>query len=306
MGNLVTGGAGFIGSAIVDKLVENGEKTIIVDNLSRGTRDNLNAEAQFYEIDITNTENLKNVFCKYDINCVYHQAAQADAALAMNEPAFDAKSNILGTVNLLEMCVECDVDKIVYASSAAVYGTPAELPLQENHPLAPESPYGASKLTPEHYLKIYKEQYDLDYTALRYANVYGPRQFAGGEGGVIAIFINRILQGEPPIIYGDGQQTRDFIYVEDIARANLAAMESIGSGIFNISCCQQTSLLELVEKLKKIADKDFGVKYDEPRKGDIRHSCLSNKKAKERLDWQPQYNLEAGLKQTVEYYKTSI
>ncbi|SDM32122.1 NAD-dependent epimerase/dehydratase family protein [Halarsenatibacter silvermanii] len=303
MANLVTGGAGFIGANIVDKLIKNGEKTIVVDNLSRGSRENLNDEAEFYEIDIRDQQVLKNVFRKHEIEYVYHQAAQADAVLAQEEPAFDAETNIVGSLNILEMCVEYDVKKVVYASSAAVYGTPTELPLQEEHLAAPESPYGVSKLTLEYYLEIYKEQYDLDYAALRYANVYGPRQFAEGEGGVIAIFITRALNGSPLIVYGDGKQTRDFIYVDDVAEANLKAMTSNTNGVYNISCGKQTSLLKIISLLEDIFDKKLKTSYEAPRSGDIKHSCLNNNKAKNQLDWVPNFNLKKGLENTVKYYK---
>ena len=312
MSILVTGGAGFIGSTIVDKLINNesydfaegitAENIVVVDDLSRGSKDNLPEGVRVYKVDINSSE-LEEVFKENDIRYVFHQAAQADVGKAIRDPLFDAETNIKGTLRLLENCREYRVKKVVYASSAAVYGKPVELPVTEEHPVAPESPYGASKQTPEHYLNIYHQLHGLDYAALRYANVYGPRQFAEGEGGVIAIFINKLLAGEIPVIYGDGKQTRDFVYSGDIAAANLAAMASYENGIFNVSRCEQTSLLDLVAVLRDVFGDDFEVEFNNPRPGDIKDSYLDNSKARAELGWEPEMSLEEGLKKTVEYYE---
>lgn len=299
---LVTGGAGFIGSHIVDELVKEGAEVVVVDNLSTGCRENVNLKATFYEVDIRDEE-LKNVFKKEDIDYVIHQAAQIDVQKSIQKPTFDAQNNIGGTINLLEACREYEIKKIIYASSAAVYGTPEYLGIDEDHPVNPISIYGISKHTPEHYIKTYRQLYDLDYTILRYANVYGPRQDPKGEGGVISIFVDAMLQGERPTIFGDGKQTRDFIYVKDIAQANLAALKQADNEVLNISCHDQTSINELVTEMNHILDTDLKPKYEAERPGDIRHSYLTNHKAIKALDWQPEYDLEAGLRATLTYYQ---
>ena len=298
---LVTGGAGFIGSHIVDKLIEDNHQVIVIDNFSTGKKENLNEQAQVFNLDIR--DDLTSVFAKFEIEYVIHQAAQIDIQKSIAAPDFDSDVNVTGTVNLLNYCVEYDVEKIVYASSAAVYGQPEYLGIDEKHPVNPISFYGVSKHTPEHYLKVFNELYDLDYTILRYANAYGIRQDPKGEGGVISIFVDKFLSGENPTIFGDGEQTRDFVYVDDIAAANLAAMNNGSEEIINISCNQQTSVNQLVDLMNDIVDTDLEANYEAERAGDIRHSYLINDKAKEVLDWEPQYSLEEGLKETFDYYK---
>ncbi|GAB6099387.1 GDP-mannose 4,6-dehydratase [Halanaerocella petrolearia] len=298
---LVTGGAGFIGSHIVDQLIDRGDKVIVLDNLSTGKKENLNKKAEFHKLDIR--DDLTEVFEQYNIDYVIHQAAQIDIQRSLKEPAFDSDINITGTVNLLEYCQQYDIQKVVYASSAAVYGQPEYLGIDEKHPVDPISYYGISKHTPEHYLKVFSQLYDLDYTILRYANAYGIRQDPKGEGGVISIFVDKLLNSEKPIIFGDGKQTRDFIYVADIARANLAALEAGSEEIINISCNRQTSVNQLVETMNQVADTNLDPVYQEAREGDIKHSYLVNDKAKEVLDWEPEYTLQDGLKETFKYYK---
>ncbi|WP_434565310.1 SDR family oxidoreductase [Thermoanaerobacterium thermosaccharolyticum] len=302
MNILVTGGAGFIGSNIVDLLIDNGYDVIIVDNLSTGKKENINKKARFYNVDITDND-LYKVFEDEKIDFVIHHAAQIDIQRSINDPVFDAKANIIGTINLLECCRKFDVKKIVYASSAAVYGDPEYLGVDEKHRVNPISYYGISKHTPEHYIKVYNELYGLKYTILRYANVYGIRQDPKGEGGVISIFIDKMLKGERPVIYGDGNQTRDFIYVKDVAKANLLALEKGDNEIINISTNRSTTINELVEIMNKFMEEPQKPIYKEPRKGDIVHSYLDNKKAKDVLGWKPDYELEDGLKETIEYYR---
>ncbi|MBM7558072.1 SDR family oxidoreductase [Halanaerobacter jeridensis] len=298
---LVTGGAGFIGSHIVDQLIENNHQVVVVDNFSTGKEENLNEQAEVFDLDIR--DDLTTVFSKFDIEYVIHQAAQIDIQKSIAAPDFDSDVNVTGTVNLLNYCTEYDVKKVVYASSAAVYGQPEYLGIDEEHLVNPISFYGVSKHTPEHYLKVFSELYDLDYTILRYANAYGIRQDPKGEGGVISIFVDKFLSGENPTIFGDGEQTRDFVYVDDIAAANLAAMDNGSEEIINISCNQQTSVNQLVDLMNDIVDTDLEANYEEERAGDIRYSYLINDKAKEVLDWEPQYSLEEGLKETFDYYK---
>ncbi|MDK2814139.1 MAG: UDP-glucose 4-epimerase [Thermoanaerobacter sp.] len=232
---------------------------------------------------------------------VIHQAAQINVQKSIDNPVFDAKVNILGTVNLLECCRKSGVKKIVYASSAAVYGNPEYLPIDEEHRINPISYYGISKHTAEHYFEVYRQLYGLKYTILRYANVYGIRQDPKGEGGVISIFIDKMLKRERPIIFGDGNQTRDFVYVKDVAKANLLALEKGDNEVVNISTGKPTSINELVEIMKKIMNTSSEPIYTEPQKGDIVHSYLDNKKALDVLGWRPEYSLEEGLKETIEW-----
>lgn len=300
---LVTGGAGFIGSNIVDCLVEQGYQTVIVDNLSQGKAENINQGAIFYQVDISSPL-INKVFKKEGITHVIHHAAQIDVQQSLEDPLFDIKNNIIGTVNLLECCRKYNVKKIIYPSSAAVYGEPDYLPLNECHPLKAISPYGISKHTPEHYLRSYQELYDLDYTIFRYANVYGPRQDPKGEGGVISVFVGKMLAGERPIIFGDGKQSRDFIYVRDIVEANLKALSEAGGEILNISSKTQVTVNELYQLINKILASDLEPVYQKERKGDIRHSYLDNSRARAVLEWEPLYDLSSGLKETLAYYRS--
>jgi UDP-glucose 4-epimerase len=298
---LVTGGAGFIGSNIVDALIEKDYQVIVADNLSSGKKENLNQQAKFYEVDIQ-TDALAEVFAENEITHAIHHAAQIDVQHSIEDPLFDAQNNILGTIKLLENCREYGVEKIIYASSAAVYGEPEYLPIDEKHPIKAMSPYGISKHTPEHYIKMYSELYNLKYTIFRYANVYGPRQDPKGEGGVVSIFVDLMLDQKRPHIFGDGQQTRDFIHVYDIVEANISALTKGDNTLMNISTASRDSVNDLVDNLNQISDYRLDPIYEEARSGDILHSSLANAKAKEILDWSPDYDFKSGLKQTVEYY----
>lgn len=299
---LVSGGAGFIGSNLVDVLVSEGHQVSVVDNLSTGRFENLNPGANFYKVDITSPE-LFEVIDREKPEIVFHLAAQIDIQQSLRNPVFDAGVNILGTVNLLEACRNTNVKKVIYSSSAAVYGEPLYLGVDEKHPVDPMSYYGISKHVPEHYLKVYAQLYGLDYTVLRYANAYGPRQIAKGEGGVIAIFIDRLLEGNAPMIFGDGEQTRDFIFVQDIVNANLKAAQAGSGEILNVSCAYQTTVNELYKMIKSRMNTDLEPIYQDARKGDILHSYLENKRTKEVLGWEPVHSLEQGLGITIEYYR---
>lgn len=298
---LVTGGAGFIGSNIVDGLIKEGHKAIVVDNLSTGKKENLNKKAEFYQLDIRDQE-LEKVFEENNITHVIHHAAQIDVQHSIKDPLFDAQNNILGTINVLEMAKKYEVEKIIYASSAAVYGEPDYLPVDEEHSIKAMSPYGITKHTPEHYIKMYSELYDLKYTIFRYSNVYGPRQDPKGEGGVVSIFVDKMLDEKRPVIFGDGEQTRDFIHVYDIVKANLLALEKGDNTLVNVSAESRDSVNDLVNYLNEILPYSLEAINEEARKGDILHSSLANSKAKELLGWTPDYDLRAGLEQTVEYY----
>ncbi len=298
---LVTGGAGFIGSHIVDKLIDNNYEVVVVDNLSTGNINNINPTAKFYNLDILHPD-FETVFIEEHPYIVIHHAAQIDIQTSLKNPAFDAEVNILGTIRLLDYCTKYKVQKIIYASSAAVYGDPRYLGVDEKHPVAPISFYGVSKHTPEHYIKVFCHLTNMSYTILRYANVYGPRQDPKGEGGVVSIFTDKLLNNQAPVIFGDGEQTRDFIYVKDIATANLQALKRGNNEIMNISCNTQTTVNKLFSAMQKIVGKGTKPVFKDPRPGDIIHSYLDNTKAKKLLEWNPKFDLHEGLKETIEYY----
>ncbi|MGE4274386.1 MAG: NAD-dependent epimerase/dehydratase family protein [Desulfitobacterium sp.] len=299
---LVTGGAGFIGSHIVDCLIRDKYEVLVVDNLSTGKEENINTSSVFYRVDILDYASLEAVFQLEHPNYVIHQAAQINVHNSILNPSSDAATNILGTINLLRCCVKFHVEKIVYASSAAVYGNPAYLGIDEEHPLRPLSFYGVSKLTPEQYLKSFSDLFQLKYTILRYANVYGIRQDPKGEGGVVSIFTDRLLQRKQPVIFGDGTQTRDFIYVEDVALANLAALHLGDGQIFNISTNQATEVIKLLERMNEICGTEIKPVYLEAKPGEIKTCYLNNNKARQLLSWKPDFSLTEGLELTLDYY----
>jgi len=297
MAILVTGGAGFIGSHIVDALISEGYHIVVFDDLSTGKKEHVNKNAKFYKAGLN--DRLEEIFRKERIDIVVHQAAQINIRKSLSNPILDADVNIKGTLNLLECCKE--VEKFIYASSGgAVYGEPRYLPVDEEHPVAPLSPYGVSKYIAEKYLQVYKEIYDLDYVALRYGNVYGPRQSGEGEAGVVAIFANKILHSERPTINGDGTQTRDFVYVTDVARANLLAMEK-GKNVYNIATGKETSVNEIFDMIKKILNTSIKPEHAPPIKGEVRRIYLNIEKAKKELGWKPEVELEEGIEKLLEY-----
>jgi UDP-glucose 4-epimerase len=298
---LVTGGAGFIGSNIVDILIENGHEVCIIDNLSHSKRNNINDKAKLYKMDIRD-KNVVRVFSVEKPEILIHHAAQISVTNSINDPCNDASINIIGSLNLLEAAKETKVKKIIYPTSAAIFGEPDYLPIDENHPLNMNCGYGVSKHTVEHYLKIYKAIYGIDYISLIYSNVYGPRQDTGGEGGVVAIFCEKILSGIRPVIYGSGNQTRDFVYVKDVAKANLAAMNSKKTGVFNVCNGNRLSINELFNKINFLLNKDVEPIYEQERTGEIRHSCMSYKKISNEIGWEPDFDIHKGLEETLNYY----
>ncbi len=300
---LVTGGAGFIGSHIVDACIERGYRTAVLDNLSTGKRKHVHAEAELLEGDIADERFVLDCVGRLKPDVVIHLAAQIDVQTSLKRPGFDASVNVVGTVNVLEACVRHGVRKLIYPSSAAVYGVPQRLPIDEEHPVAPISFYGISKHTPEHYLSVYADLYGLDYTVLRYANVYGIRQDPKGEGGVVSIFTEKLLRGETPVIFGDGLQTRDFIYVADVAAANLAALERGSRSVLNIGSNEATTVYALLERMCEAAGVELRMRHEPERKGDIRHSMLSNTRARAELGWEPIVPLREGLQRTIDYYR---
>jgi len=301
MNILVTGGAGFIGSNIVDGLIDKGHAVIIADNLSTGRRENLNRKAVFVEVDIRERE-LDHVFVRHHIEIIIHLAAQIDVRKSVDNPRFDADINVMGGLNLLDCAFRHRVKKIIYSSTGgAIYGEPTYLPSDENHPIRPLCAYGVSKHVLEHYIEYYSDLYGIDYTILRYANVYGPRQDPLGEAGVVAIFTGKMLAGERPIIFGDGGQTRDFVYVGDVVQANLAALHQGSREIFNIGTGEETSVNKLYNVMKELLDFREDAVYGEKRAGEVYRIYLDIKKAKNRLGWEPSTSFHDGLKTTIEF-----
>lgn len=295
---LVTGGAGFIGSHIVDKLIEENHQVVVVDDLSIGIQENLHPNSRFVKMDIR-CSCLNDIVAQEKFDMVIHQAAQTMVSTSIENPFFDCDVNILGTINLLEACRKHHVKRIIFSSSAAVYGNEISLPVEETNSLNPTSFYGLSKLAVEKYFELYHNFFGLEYVVLRYANVYGERQADSGEGGVISIFTQKVQNGETVYINGDGGQTRDFIYVGDVASANIRALLTPYSNrVYNISTQMETSINTLLELLANISGITVERKYLSPRPGDIYRSSLSNQSARKYLRWHPITNLTNGLVRT--------
>ena len=299
----VTGGAGFIGSHLVDRLIEDGHTVQVIDNLYTGNKEFVHSKAQFIELDIRDPK-LYSVLEEFRPDYIFHEAAQTEVSTSMSDPMLDCDINLMGLINLLNAAVKLDVKKFLMPSSAAVYGNLDTLPLNEEMIGNPSSFYGLTKLTTEQYLRIYHEAFGLPYLCYRYSNVFGPRQGNGGEGGVISIFAKAIVQDSPIIIYGDGKQTRDFIYVDDVVEANILGMQHQVTGIYNVSTGISSSVNLLVDEFRNISGKDIEVVYDKPRLGDIRDSVLATDKSEKELLFTAKYNLHDGLIKTYEYFKT--
>lgn len=295
---LVTGGAGFIGSHTVERLLVEGCSVTVLDNLSSGLRTNVPEGVRFIQMDIIDKA-LYTVLEDEAFDGVIHLAGQTMVPVSLDKPKFDCQVNIMGTVNLLEACRRTGVKRIVFASTAAVYGDVAEVPVQEEATKSPQSFYGLSKLTVEQYLHMYQQVHGVEYVALRYANVYGERQGDGGEGGVVSIFTRKVAQGEALMVHGDGNQTRDFIYAGDIAAANYQALvTTTPNAVCNVGTQQETSVNELICLLEAAAGHSIAVTYVAPREGDIYRSCLANNRAQEVLDWKPKVSFAEGLEGT--------
>jgi UDP-glucose 4-epimerase len=305
---LVTGGAGFIGSHVVDAYIEAGHEVVILDNLVSGKKENINSQAKFVEGDITLKEVIEGVFHKCGpFDAVNHLAAQKSVTESVKDPIFDAQTNIIGSLNIFECARQNKVKKIIFSSTGgALYGDGVEIPTSEDAKIAPLSPYGISKYTVENYLRFYQE-FGIKTAILRYANVYGPRQDPHGEAGVVAIFSQKVLNNEPIIIFGSGEQTRDFVYVKDVIKANLLAIETNESFICNIGTGQETSVNLLANQLKNIAQNEglnvSEIIYKDARLGELQRSVLNITRAKEILNWQPEISFENGIKETMESFK---
>lgn len=300
---LVTGGAGFIGSHLVDALLAAGHETITIDNLVTGERDNIHPDVHFYEADIRDTDAVNALFARERPEVLIHEAAQLDVRRSVADPGYDADVNIVGTLRLLQAGLENGLQKVLFASSGgAIYGNTAVMPTPETNPTAPISPYGVSKLSIEHYLHYYHEVHGLPYVALRYSNVYGPRQNPHGEAGVISIFAERLLRGEAATIYGDGENTRDYVYVSDVVSANLAALASDKVGAYNVGTGIETTVNTIFRQINTLTEAGAEERHGEAKAGEQRRSCLSTAKARADFGWQPQMGLAEGLTRTVEFF----
>jgi UDP-glucose 4-epimerase len=306
---LVTGGAGFIGSHIVDQYITAGHEVTIIDNLweeGGGKEANINPKASIFRIDITDEAALERVFNQVRPEVVNHHAAQHSVAISTRDPLLDARVNVLGLLNVLTNCTRVSTKKIIFASSGASYGTAGHLPVDEETPQQPESPYGITKMVAEHYLRYWHDTNGLKYTALRYGNVYGPRQDPNGEAGVIAIFARRILAHEPVRIDWDGDQRKDYIYVGDVAQANLLALDHGDNDIFCIGTGKGTSVNELYHALTKLIGYQVEIVRAPKRPGDIYLTYFNCSKAERLLGWKPQVTLEEGMRATVQFFRLEV
>ena len=306
MNILVTGGAGFIGSHVVDALVGDGNRVVVVDNLSSGRHENINRGAVFHKADITE-ERIDGIFADERPEMVVHLAAQINVRASVDDPVKDAGINVMGSLNLLQCSVRHDVRRFVFASSGgAVYGEQGVFPAPETHPTRPMSPYGITKRTVEHYLSFYNDVHGLSYAALRYSNVYGPRQDPYGEAGVVAIFTVKMLAGQTPVINGDGLQTRDYVYVGDVVRANLLALKSGFNGCLNVGTGLETSVAELYGVIARETGYEGGKMHGPKKAGEQMRSVVDNRLIRAELGWAPETPLDEGLRRTVEHFRKKV
>lgn len=303
---LVTGGAGFVGSHLVDKLIEKGYRVVVLDNLSTGDRKNVNKKAKFYEIDVTDPK-IESIFKKEKPDFVFHFAAHIEARESVEEPIQDAKTNILGSLNVLDRCRRYEVKKIFFASSGGeIYGDAKQIPTPETYPPRPMSPYGAAKLAVEKYLDVYRQLFGLPYVSLRYGNIYGPRQNPKGEAGVIAIFTGKMLNGGQPLIHGTGRQTKDYIFIDDAIKATMLCFKKGFTGCINVATGRETSVMEIFRKIKKLTGSKAKEKHIPLPPCGFKRGCLSISKAKKEFNWKPEIDMEKGLAITVNWFKDKI
>lgn len=305
---LVTGGAGFIGSNTVDALVaQDAGEVSILDDLSAGKRHQLNPKAAFFQVDLRDAAGVKGVIEKVKPEVIIHLAAQMDVRRSVADPAFDAQVNIVGFLNMIEVARQNGLKRVIFSSTGgAIYGEQDFFPADESHPCRPISPYGVAKFATESYLYFYQAQYGIDYAAMRYANVYGPRQDPHGEAGVVAIFCGRLLENQPVTIFGDGEQTRDYVYVGDVVRANVAAVTATVTGSINIGTGVETSVNQLYRTLAGVAQSGHSATHAPARPGEQKRSVIAAGRAARELGWKPQVTLEEGLKHTYQFFQQRI
>jgi UDP-glucose 4-epimerase len=301
---VVTGGAGFIGSNLVDALLERGDEVVVVDNLTTGKRENVEQAvaggALLVDTDIRDGQALAELFEDARPDVVFHFAAQIDVRKSVADTPLDATINVIGTINVLEAALKVGARVVNSSTGGAIYGEGRIIPAPEDHPAEPEAPYGQSKFAAEGYLELYRRLHGLSTISLRYGNVYGPRQDPLGEAGVIAIFCGKLIDGQKPTVFGDGLQTRDYVYVGDVVAANLAAAESEATGPFNIGTGRQTTVLDLVEALGEISGRDFEPEFAPERPGEVHHIALDYTRAREQLGFEPKIGLREGLALTLQ------
>ncbi len=301
---LVTGGAGFIGSHLTDALIKKNHKVLVIDNLSTGFRKNVNPKARFYKNDLTDHKKIEAILKKEKPEVIFHLAAQIDVRKSVADPVFDANSNILASINLIKLASLYKVKKIIFSSTGgAIYGDTKKRPTSESESEWPLSPYGIAKLTIDKFLNYYREIHGLNFVSLRYGNVYGPRQNPHGEAGVVAIFLNKMLKGQQPVINGHGKQTRDYVFVEDVVNANLLALKHFQKvGIYNVGAGKETDVNQLFREINR----HFGGKFKEShglaKIGEQKTSCLSFAKIKRDFGWSPKTNFPGGIKKTFEWF----
>ncbi len=301
---LLTGGAGFIGSHVTDELIAKGNDVVIIDNLSTGFEYNINPKAKFVKTDITDFKKIENIFVEESPEIIYHFAAQIDVRKSVSDPLFDAETNIMGTLNLIKLSSDFKIKKFIFSSTGgAIYGDTDVRPTPENHPEWPLSPYGIAKLATDKFLNYYNEIFGLKYVSLRYGNVYGPRQNPPGEAGVVAIFLNKMLKGEQPIINGDGDQTRDYVYVEDVVKANILALENIDKvGIYNVGTSIEISVNDLFKEINKNFDNKYKEVHGPAKLGEQKTSCLNYEKIKKDMNFIPKTDFSEGIKETYKWF----
>jgi UDP-glucose 4-epimerase len=305
---LVTGGAGFIGSHVVDAYIAAGHEVAVLDNFSTGNEGNVNAAATVYRVDLRDQTQVEKAVAAFRPELVNHHAAQSEVPKSVADPSHDAQVNIVGGINLLKAGVDHQVRKVIFSSTGgALYGEPDIVPAAEDHPVRPLSPYGTSKMAFEQYLGTFRRTFGLDYTVLRYANIYGARQdFYAADGRVVAIFASRMLLDKPVTVDGTGEQSRDMLHVGDVAMANIAALEKGSGGTFHISTGVAVSVNDIFRKLALLTDYRLEPNFGPARKGDVFRIALDNSRARDGLDWEPRVNLEEGLSLTVDYFREQV
>lgn len=304
---LVTGGAGFIGSSIVDSLIEKKHSIVVLDNLSSGKKENINKQAKFYKADICDREKVISIFRQEKPQIIIHNAAQIDVRKSVEDPIFDLNVNIVGSINVLDACIQVKSKKIIFASSGGtIYGECKSIAPKETSTPCPLSPYGIAKNSVENYIKFYSQVYGLEYTLLRYGNVFGPRQDPHGEAGVVAIFAQRMLNNQEVMVFGDGKQTRDYIFVSDVVDANIKSLIKGKNEVVNIGTAKTTSVNKLVQVMSKLSGYKKKILRKPKRDGELFKSFLNISKAKKILVWAPKISLEKGIKITMDYFKESL